>query len=109
MVKELERTVSSSMINKDKIYVDPSSEHKMHWLQKALSEGKIFVLTKTALKKNIGFKGDNAILSQMYLFREEATAYAELNGIDIDVFEKYEDDTFAYEAQLIIRKKTNNI
>lgn len=105
MVKELERTVLNSMINKDKIFVDPSSDHKMIWLQKALSEGKIFVLTKTSLKKNLGFKCDESVLTQMYLFREQATEYAKEKGLKLDFFEKYEDDMFSYEAQLIIRKK----
>lgn len=109
MVKTLERTVSNSMINKDKIYVDPSSEHKMLWLQRALNEGKIFVLSKTAMKKNMGFACEKDIVTQMYLFREQAAEYADKKGIDIDIFEKYEDDVFAYEAQLIIRKKTSNI
>ena len=105
MVKTLEREVLNSMLNKDKIFVDPNSEHKMLWFKRALDEDKIFVLTKTALKKNIGFKGDNSILMQMYLFREQATEYAKENGLELEFFEKYEDDMFSYEAQLIIRKK----
>ena len=109
MVKELERTALNSMINKEKIFVDPNSEHKMLWLQRALSEGKIFVLTKTAMKKNMGFACEKDIVTQMYLFREQAIEFADQKGIELDVFEKYEDDMFAYEAQLIIRKKTNNI
>ena len=109
MVKELERTVSNSLINKEKIYVDPNSEHKMLWLKKALAESKVFVLTKTAMKKNTGIKCDKDVITQMYLFREEAIEYMQARGIEADVFEKYEDDAFSYEAQLIIRKKTINI
>ena len=110
MVKELERNNSVSVKNKQNaIIVEPFFEQKMISFKKALFEGKDFVIAKTAMKKNMGFACEKDVVIQMYIFREQAAEYAKQNGIEIDIFEKYEDDEFAYETELIIRKKTTNI